>query len=62
MATERGRKPKQDMDIYYPGNGVEELTNYLMEHGERRRVGKGTALVEEDSASDELFLLRRGCL
>ena len=60
MATERGRKPKQDMDIYYPGNGVEELTNYLMEHGERRRVGKGTALVEEDSASDELFLLRRG--
>ena len=49
MATERGRKPKQDMDIYYPGNGVEELTNYLMEHGERRRVGKGTALVEEDS-------------
>lgn len=62
MTEDKGNNNRQDMDIYYPDNGVEELTNYMLEHGERQRVPRGFTLVREDGISDELFLLRRGAV
>lgn len=50
------------MDIYYPDNGIGELTAYMLDHGERLRVNRGAILVEEHQPSDSLFLIRRGAV
>ena len=62
MVANIGSQNKQDIDIYYPENGVDELTYYLLEQGRRQRVPRGFTLVKEGSYSEDLFLLRRGAV
>lgn len=50
------------MDIYYPDNGIGELTHYMLEHGERLRVNRGAVLVDEHQSSNALFLIQRGAV
>ena len=50
------------MDIYYPDNGIKELIDYILDHGTRQRVKRGTVLVHERQPSDTLYLIRRGAV
>ncbi len=52
--------PNRDMDIYYPNNGIDELIEYILAHGTRLRVKRGTVLVHERQSSAALHLIRRG--
>ena len=53
---------KFNMDIYYPDNGIKELIDYILDHGTRQRVKRGTVLVHERQPSDTLYLIRRGAV